>query len=124
MEGESHGLEDARLGREPVAGIKHADGGAIVVHLQGELDLFNADPLREALFAAAAEGPARLVVDLAEVSFVDSTALGVLIEASARVGPPGATAIAAPSVETRRALEVSGLDRHFTVCDTVEQALA
>ena len=32
--------------------------------------------------------------------------------------------LAAPGLETRRALEISGLDRHFTVHETVEQALS
>jgi len=64
-----------------------------------------------------------LVVDLAEVTFVDSTALGVLIEARSRMEDRSRFRLAAPGLETRRALEVSGLDRHFVVHETVAGAL-
>jgi anti-anti-sigma factor len=63
-------------------------------------------------------------VDLAAVEFVDSTALGVLIEARARLADRRSFRLAAPGLQVRRALEVSGLDRHLTVHDTVEAALA
>ena len=50
----------------------------VVVSLAGELDLYNAHAVREALLECCAETPDRLVVDLSEVKFIDSTALGVL----------------------------------------------
>ena len=57
-------------------------------------------------------------LDLAEVTFVDSTVLGALVEARSKLGGD-AFALAAPGLEVRRALEVSGLDRHFTI-ETLE----
>jgi anti-anti-sigma factor len=60
---------------------------------------------------------------LSEVEFIDSTALGVLIEARTRLENRRAFLLAAPGLETRRALEISGLDRHFTVHDSVSEAL-
>ncbi len=107
----------------PVAGVQQ-DGGTTVVRLAGELDLYNAHLVREALVDAVEAGPERLIVDLSEVSFLDSTALGVLIEARKRLANRRAFLLAAPGLETRRALEVSGLDRHFAVHDTVEAAAA
>jgi anti-sigma B factor antagonist len=98
-------------------------GDARVVRLGGELDLYNAPQMREALAEACADSPARVVVDLSEVEFLDSTALGVLIEARTKLDNPRAFLLAAPGLETRRALEVSGLDRHFTVQDSVSEAL-
>ena len=92
--------------------------------LAGELDLYNADAVREALLAAVERGPRRLVVDLEAVRFIDSTALGVLIEARSKVSDRSSFVLAAPGLETRRALEVSGLDRHFTVESTVADAIA
>lgn len=123
MEGQTRGPEGVHLGREPVAAIDRANG-MIVVRLQGELDLFNAHRMREALFSCCEGRPQRLVVDLGEVTFLDSTALGVLIETSSRLGNPARLVLAAPSLETRRALEISGLDRHFSVRDTLQDALA
>ncbi len=98
--------------------------GAVVVQLAGELDLYNAHTVREELLAAAERSPARLVVDLSQVTFIDSTGLGVLIEARTRLENRRAFLLAAPGLETRRALEISGLDRHFAVHDSLEQALA
>jgi anti-anti-sigma factor len=110
------------LREAPVRGVEAVDG-AIVVHLAGELDLYNADEVRAALAEAMERSPRRLVVDMAEVEFVDSTALGVLIEARSKLGRD-CLALAAPQLDTRRTLQVSGLDRHLPVHDTVEDALA
>jgi anti-sigma B factor antagonist len=105
-----------------VKGVDRRDG-AVVVSLAGELDLYNAEEARAALLEACDAEPAVLVVDLEEVRFIDSTALGVLIEARSRMADRGGFRLAAPGLETRRALEVSGLDRHFVVHDTVADAL-
>jgi anti-sigma B factor antagonist len=110
------------LDREAVRGVDKIDA-ACVVRLTGELDLYNAPHVRAALLDACAEGPERIVVDLSEVAFIDSTALGVLIEARTKLPNRAAFMLAAPRLETRRALEISGLDRHFSVHDTVPEAL-
>jgi anti-sigma B factor antagonist len=101
-----------------------ADGSVLVVRLGGELDLYNADAVRRALFEAAHQAPERLVVDLQDVRFIDSTALGVLIEARSKLENRRSFLLAAPGLETRRALEVSGLDRHFNVQASVADAVA
>ena len=102
-------------GRESaVTGIDRRNG-AVVVSLAGELDLYNAEEVRGALLEACAGEPQVLVVDLEEVRFIDSTALGVLIEARSKLADRNGFRLAAPGLETRRALEVSGLDRHFVV---------
>ena len=115
---ESAGSHDA-----PVVGVEER-GEAVIVRLAGELDLYNAHLVREALFEVAGRNPGRLVVDLAEVLFVDSTALGVLIEARSRLANRPSFLLVAPGVETRRALEISGLDRHFAVHASLDDALA
>jgi len=109
--------------REPPVRAVEAHGAATVIHLGGELDLYNADDLRAALGQAIERGQTRVVIDLAEVQFVDSTALGVLIEARSKLGADGLR-LAAPQLETRRTLQVSGLDRHLPVHDSVDDALA
>jgi len=115
--------ETSGIREDPVAGIVRTDG-SVVVSLAGELDLYNAHEVREALLAACAEEPQRVVVDLSAVKFIDSTALGVLIEARSRMTNRRAFLLAAPGMETTRALEISGLDKHFAVHDTVDQAIA
>jgi anti-sigma B factor antagonist len=115
-------LTDASGRDAAVTGVDRRDGVTIVA-LAGELDLYNAEEVRSALLEACATEPEVLVVDLGEVKFIDSTALGVLIEARSRMTDRKGFRLAAPGLEARRALEVSGLDRHFLVHDTVPEAL-
>ena len=98
--------------------------GDVVVRLAGELDLYNAAEVGTAVEQAAEDVPGRLVVDLTEVSFVDSTALGTLFEAQRGLREDNRFLPAAPTDDVRRALEVSGLESQFAVHDTVESALA
>ena len=117
MSGGTEGIRE-----DPVAAIDRQNG-ATIVRLAGELDLYNAHAVREALIAACEESPDRLVVDLSGVNFIDSTALGVLIEARTRMANRRGFLLAAPGLETRRALEISGLDKHFAVHESLDEAL-
>ena len=114
--------EDVTPLREPPIRGSESRDGATVIRLGGELDLYNADEVRAALTQAIDSGAGRVVIDMSEVEFVDSTALGVLIEARSRLANRRSFLLAAPGLETRRALEVSGLDRHFTVVDSLDGA--
>jgi anti-sigma B factor antagonist len=116
------GGDNSGLRKNPVLAVEKV-GEALLVRLGGELDLYNAQDVRGALLEACSESPQRVVVDLGEVEFLDSTALGVLIEARSQMTDRRAFLLAAPGLETRRALKISGLDRHFAVHDTVAEAL-
>jgi anti-sigma B factor antagonist len=109
-------------GESAVAGVDRREG-ATVVSLAGELDLYNAEEVRSGLLDACAGDPDVLVVDLEQVTFIDSTALGVLVDAHRRMGGRAKFRLAAPGLETKRALEVSGLDQHFSVHDSVADAV-
>jgi anti-sigma B factor antagonist len=110
------------LRRDPVLRVE-AVGTACVVSLGGELDLYNAEQVRTALVDACDDSHERVIVDLAEVDFMDSTALGILIEARTKLENGRAFLLASPGLETKRALQISGLDRHFNVHNTVSEAL-
>jgi anti-sigma B factor antagonist len=112
-----------QLREQPVIAVEDRDGG-VLVRLGGELDLYNAEHVRRALLDAAKRAPERLVLDLTEVEFIDSTALGALIEARAAMPDRRGLSLAAPGIETRRALQVSGLDRHLPMHDSVDDAFA
>lgn len=111
-----------RLNEHPVGGIERRNG-AVIVHLGGELDLYNAPDVRSTLLAVTAEQPDRLVIDLGGVEFIDSTMLGVLIEARGKLSNRRSFLLAAPGLETHRALRISGLDEHLSVHGTVDAAL-
>jgi anti-sigma B factor antagonist len=115
--GESEGLR-----RPPVESVERRDR-SVVVRLAGELDLYNAAEVGQALAREGADSPAALVVDLTEVSFVDSTALGTLVEAQKGLPEDVRFVLAAPTADVRRALEVSGLAERFDVRDSVAAAL-
>src|SRR3712207_8345966 len=59
--------------------------GRQVVAVRGEIDLFTAPELKKTLADAIENGAKRVVVDLSETTFLDSTALGVLIGAVKRL---------------------------------------
>ncbi len=82
------------------------EAGCTVVYLAGELDLANRDELRHCL--APLRG--RLVVDLADVSLLDSSIIGVLIRMQNRLSVDGGELrIRNPQEFPRRALETVGL---------------
>jgi anti-sigma B factor antagonist len=107
-------------------GLEHRlDGGVAVVTVTGEVDVFTTGLLREGLLGVIAGeiGPG-LVVNLAAVSFLDSTGTGVLVGVLHRVRAAGGRlAVAAPSRQARAILGITGLDRVFPVYDSEAEAV-
>ena len=96
--------------------------GAVVVRATGELDAFLADELEDA-FASAADDAA-LVVDLGPVSFMDSTALGIVTRAvRTREAWSATTRVVLPRGHARRIFEITTLDRLLPVAPSRERAL-
>ncbi len=84
--------------------------------LVGELDLFTAPTLHEGLLGLFEAGVRSLTLDLSELDFIDSTGLAELVQALKRHRESGGDLVLrSPSPPTARALEISGLDRIFTV---------
>jgi anti-sigma B factor antagonist len=89
-----------------------------LVKAEGEIDLYCATAFTEALAEALAVTPARVVVDMADVTFIDSTGLGVLVAALKRGATTGTpVALRAPTTKTVRLLELTALDQLFQVID-------
>ena len=90
--------------------------GAADLRLVGELDLGTACHLREALRRAHDECTATLVVDLSALTFIDSTGLHELVVAQKRQRANGGEIVLqGPTPQTRRVLEIVGLDQLFTI---------
>ena len=90
--------------------------GDTVVRAAGELDVNTAPELREQLARLIAEDARQIVIDLTEVSFVDSTALSVLVSALKRLRQAdGDLELASPNPSVRRVFEITGLTRLFTI---------
>lgn len=87
-----------------------------VVRLTGELDMATAPALRGELAGLAALGIRTVTVDMAELDFIDSTGLNVLVGGLKRLREGGGTlTIRSPSPRTKRVFEIAGLTELFTV---------
>ena len=96
-----------------------------LVILTGEVDISTAPSFKDDLVALVEEGVTHVVVDLVGVTFIDSTALGVLIGGVRRLHPGGGRLVlVATSRPVLRALTLTGLDKVFAICATREQAVA
>jgi anti-sigma B factor antagonist len=99
--------------------------GHYVIAARGEIDLFTAPELKKTLTDAIEGGGLRLVLDLSDVTFLDSTALGVLIGAVKRLrSRGGALAIVNTDTSIAKTFQITGLDQIFTILPTREEALA
>ena len=94
-----------------------------IVSLEGDLALESAPHLKTALSGLVAAGRDRLVLDLAGVSFMDSTALSVIIGLQRRFAADERLAIAAPPAPVLCVLELAGLAAGLHVFATREAAL-
>ena len=104
--------------------VQRQDAAAIV-RLNGRLDLLSAADLKGRLGQVVADGARRVVVDLGDVSFVDSSGLGALIgglKAARQAG--GDLRLARPAEQARTILELTTLNRVLRPYATVEEALA
>ena len=98
---------------------------AVVIAPAGELDLYVAPELKQHLLGAIAAGARLVVVDLSQVTFVDSTTLGVLIGGVRRLrAGDGRLSVVISDPSILRTFELSGLDRVFAIHSTREQAVA
>jgi anti-sigma B factor antagonist len=95
-----------------------------VVTLEGEVDLYTAPEFKEALLRGIDDGARHVIVDLSAVTFVDSTALGVLVGGGKRLLNSGALLIVCSDARIRRILEIAGLAGVFAVHLTLDEALA
>ena len=92
------------------------EGDTLVLKLQGELDMASAPGLGRALSTALDAGPSVLTLDLAELTFLDSTGLRVLITACRRAGTQGCTfVIRSPSRSVLKTLQLTGVDRLMVI---------
>jgi len=90
--------------------------GETVLSAAGELDVNTAPELREHLARLAGDGARKIVVDLTYVSFIDSTALSVLVSALKRLRQTdGDLELASPNPSVKRVFEITGLTRLFTI---------
>jgi anti-sigma B factor antagonist len=95
-----------------------------VIAIEGELDLARAPGLKWALIDSLEAGHNHLVVDLSLTTFMDSTALGVLVGVSRSLDDRARLAIACARPNLLKIFELSGIDGTFAIFPTLDEALA
>jgi anti-sigma B factor antagonist len=95
-----------------------------VLSVEGELDLASAPSLKWALTDILAAGHDQVVVDLSLVSFIDSTALGVLVGVKKNLTPGAKLAITCAHPDVLNIFELTGLDATFDIFPAFDDALA
>jgi anti-anti-sigma factor len=97
----------------------------VVISVAGELDMATAPRLQAPIAEVLEQGHNRLVFDLAEVSFCDSTGLSVFVRAKNSCDETdGQVRLAAPQRGVLRILEVSGLVEVLPTYPSVDEAIA
>ncbi|MEU3342221.1 STAS domain-containing protein [Streptomyces sp. NPDC006668] len=98
----------------------HADG-ILVLSLAGEIDHDTGPILRQAL----SDADPRIVVDLSQVTFMDSTGINILIAAHNALAQAGGwLRLAAPTRTVLRTLQIVGVDAVIDCRETLRQALS
>ncbi|HEV7585458.1 MAG TPA: STAS domain-containing protein [Solirubrobacteraceae bacterium] len=95
-----------------------------VLSVEGELDLASAPSLKWALTDILAAGHDQVVVDLSLVTFIDSTALGVLVGIKKNLSPGAKLAITCTHPDVLNIFELTGLDATFDIYPAFDDALA
>lgn len=100
-------------------------GDVTVVSVAGEVDVYTAAQLRAALDEEVAADRVQLVVDLDEVTFLDSTGLGVLVGRLKLVrNSSGWLRLVCSNERILRVFRITGLDKVFGIHASVDEALA
>lgn len=95
-----------------------------VVVASGEIDAYAALSLREMLISLADDGRVRVVVDMSEATFIDSTSIGVLVGHLRRVRRAGGSlSVVCANENVLRTFEIAGVEREFEILPRFSQAL-
>ena len=98
--------------------------GAVVLRARGEIDLGSAPRIRDAAIARLLAGDRVLVIDLAEVEFLDSIGLGTLVAILRRARSLGGdVSLVVTTDRIRRPFELTGLGGAFAIHDDLDAAV-
>jgi anti-anti-sigma factor len=99
--------------------------GTGLLRITGELDAYSADLIEQQVRQTLAPGFDRLVLDLSDLEFIDSTGIRLLIHVITQKQHPSEIVVLSPqAITARRALEIVGFTRIIRTVATLEEALA
>jgi anti-sigma B factor antagonist len=116
--------ERVRTGSELRAEAIPLGERACLICLSGELDLHTGPEFERRVLEALGRGALEIVIDLAEVSFIDSTTIGILMRMRKRLAPlSGRLLLVCNDPNMVRLFEITALDRLFEIYPSREAAL-
>jgi anti-sigma B factor antagonist len=99
--------------------------GVATVAVAGEVDLYTAPALKQAIGETIDGGARSVLVDLSRTTFIDSTTLGVLMGAVKRLRPAGGeVAIVCSDPNVRKIFSITLLDRIFAIFESADEGIA
>lgn len=97
---------------------------AAMIDLEGEVDVYTAPQLKQQIINMLDNNILHVIVNLTNVEYLDSTALGVLIGGLKRLRERSGTLdLVCPNPRIRRIFEITGLDKIFDIYSTEEEAM-
>ena len=102
---------------------RDVDDATSVVSVDGELDLSTAPRLKWMLVDSLQAGRTNQVIDLSGTTFMDSTALGVLVAVNRSLREGSRLVIVCSRPNVLKIFELSGMEGVFTILPTLEEAL-
>jgi anti-sigma B factor antagonist len=103
--------------------VRH-EGATLIVSLAGEIDLHHTPEVHKALVVACERQPPRLVINLAQVTYMDSSGIGTLVEVLRKVKAyRGALFLCCLSERVLSVFEITKLDHFFKIVTTEQEAL-
>lgn len=110
--------------RRCVKSVRWINGSA-VVDVQGDVDLSRSSEFQQSLLVVMDQKPERIVVNLAEVPYMDSSGVASLVKLLSRTKREGVVLrLAALTDRVRSIFEITRLDSVFDIHPTVEEALS
>jgi anti-sigma B factor antagonist len=103
---------------------RQPDPQTAVIAVDGELDLSTAPRLKWPLLDSMKAGRTRLLLDLSGVTFIDSTALSVLVAAHRKLPAGARMALVCTNPNVLRIFSVAGIEDSFAIFATADAALA
>src|SRR5437867_13028703 len=104
---------------------ERVDDSTYVIALAGEVDLYTAPEFKQQLLDVIAKGAKDVVVDFTNTTFIDSTALGVLVGGVKRLRTQdGRLSLVCSDRNITKIFEITGLDRVFTIHPTRDEAVS
>jgi len=97
---------------------------AYLIRLAGEFDLHTRPEFERRVLEALGRGATQIVVDLSDVSFIDSTTIGILMRTRKRLTPlRGRLLVVCADRNILRLFEITALDRMFEIYRTRAEAM-